>query len=88
MADYIEGGSRVKRRVSALLCETDRLVLTMTRIRGRMNIHKRGDLDRNDNGTRKKSLARVLEKDRGPATMTVITKLHADRIHALPTVKW
>lgn len=86
MADYIGDESRVKRRVSAFLC--DRLVLTMTRIRGRMNIHKRGDLDRNDNGTRKKSLARVLEKDRGPATMTVITKLHADRIHALPTVKW
>lgn len=84
MADYIGDESRVKRRVS-FLC--DRLVLTMTRIRGRVNIHKRGDLDRNDNGTRKKSLARVLEKDRGPATMTV-TKLHADRIHALPTVKW
>lgn len=29
-----------------------------------MNIHKRGDLDRNDNGTRKKSVVRVLEKDR------------------------
>lgn len=27
-----------------------------------MNIHKRGDLDRNDNGTRKKSVIRVLEK--------------------------
>lgn len=36
-----------------------------------MNIHKRGDLDRNDNGTRKKSLVRVLEK----VVITMITKL-------------